>query len=91
MRNLYSFLAIRHPNDILAIRRRLVVAGAINVSRGIIRRLHGLALGSLPHSLGVLKMADGTSYFGRWEQGSFVCGQAIRPGDLKCTGEVRPC
>ena len=50
----------------------------------------GLALGSLPHSFGALKMADGTRFIGRWEQGSFVCGQATRPGDLKCTGEVRP-
>jgi len=47
VRNLYSFLAIRHPNDILTIRRRLVVAGAVDVSRGIIRRSSPWQLASL--------------------------------------------
>ena len=50
----------------------------------------GLALNLLPHSFGVLKMADGSRFVGQWDQGNFVLGQATRPGDLKCTGEVRP-
>jgi len=47
----------------------------------------GLALNLLPHSFGVLKMADGSRFVGQWDQGNFVLGQATRPGDLKCTGE----
>jgi hypothetical protein len=49
----------------------------------------GLALDRLPHSFGALKMPDGNRFVGQWEQGIFVLGQATRPGDLKCTGEVR--
>jgi hypothetical protein len=65
--------------------------GPVSLSRLVFQggSYDGLAFGGLPHSFGVLKMADGSRFVGLWQQGNFILGQATRPGNLKCTGEVR--
>ena len=66
-------------------------SGSFTLSRLVFQggSYDGLAIGGLPHSFGVLNMADGSRFVGLWEKGNFSLGQATRPGNLKCTGEVR--
>jgi hypothetical protein len=65
--------------------------GSLSLSRLVFQggSYDGLAICGLPHSFGVLKLADGSRFVGEWEMGSLILGQATRPGSLKCTGEVR--
>jgi hypothetical protein len=50
----------------------------------------GLSRGGLPHSFGALQKTDGSRFVGEWKEGDFSLGQATRPGNLKCCGQVPP-
>jgi hypothetical protein len=67
-------------------------AASVSLARLLFRggSYDGLSHSGLPHSFGVLKNADGSRFVGQWNEGDFVLGQATRPGNLKCIGQVRP-
>jgi hypothetical protein len=66
-------------------------AGSISLARLLFQggSYDGMSLCGLPHSFGVLKNTDGSRFVGEWNKGFFVLGQATRPGDLKCSGQVQ--